>query len=158
MASPLYDHSCADRLSASGNNTQVKRFSKAMKAPLIFCSTSHLINVQKVFKIVLSKVRANSDPGLTPGGRGVLPFRPYPSGLAASTDWTEGSRAPYTCAAQAFDLKCTIPEITKVGEPLLIYLDVGLCAPPPCAWTSGPEAHEFADQPSERRPKQAPAS
>lgn len=25
---------------------------------------------------------------------------------------------------QAFDLKCTIPEITEVGEPLLIYLDV----------------------------------
>lgn len=26
-----------------------------MKAPLIFCSTSHSINVQKIFKIVLSK-------------------------------------------------------------------------------------------------------
>lgn len=36
---------------------QAKRFSKAMKAPLIFCSTSHSINVQKIFKIVLSKVR-----------------------------------------------------------------------------------------------------
>ncbi|TNY23823.1 small GTPase [Rhodotorula diobovata] len=60
---------------------QAKRFSKAMKAPLIFCSTSHSINVQKIFKIVLSK---------------------------------------------AFDLKCTIPEISEVGEPLLIYLDV-LC-------------------------------
>ncbi|BGP19616.1 hypothetical protein JCM10213_008318 [Rhodosporidiobolus nylandii] len=58
---------------------QAKRFSKAMKAPLIFCSTSHSINVQKIFKIVLSK---------------------------------------------AFDLKCTIPEIKEVGEPLLIYLDV----------------------------------
>ncbi|GAA6010486.1 hypothetical protein JCM10207_001328 [Rhodosporidiobolus poonsookiae] len=58
---------------------QAKRFSKAMKAPLIFCSTSHSINVQKIFKIVLSK---------------------------------------------AFDLKCTIPEIDGVGEPLLIYLDV----------------------------------
>ncbi|BGP57838.1 Ras GTPase tem1 [Rhodotorula sphaerocarpa] len=57
---------------------QAKRFSKAMKAPLIFCSTSHSINVQKIFKIVLSK---------------------------------------------AFDLKCTIPEITEVGEPLLIYQD-----------------------------------
>ncbi|TKA52501.1 Septum-promoting GTP-binding protein 1 [Rhodotorula sp. CCFEE 5036] len=57
---------------------QAKRFSKAMKAPLIFCSTSHSINVQKIFKVVLSK---------------------------------------------AFDLKCTIPEITETGEPLLIYLD-----------------------------------
>ncbi|KAM3422972.1 hypothetical protein BST61_g451 [Cercospora zeina] len=55
---------------------QAKRFAKAMKASLIFSSTSHSINVQKIFKIVLSK---------------------------------------------AFDLRCTIPEIENVGEPLLIY-------------------------------------
>ena len=71
---------------------QAKRFAKAMKASLIFSSTSHSINVQKVcclnllidhhltcaqiFKIVLSK---------------------------------------------AFDLKCTIPEIENIGEPLLLY-------------------------------------
>lgn len=34
---------------------QAKRFSKAMHAPIIFCSTSHSINVQKIFKIVLAK-------------------------------------------------------------------------------------------------------
>lgn len=34
---------------------QARRFAKAMKASLIFCSTSHSINVQKIFKIVLSK-------------------------------------------------------------------------------------------------------
>ncbi|KXS21324.1 small GTPase [Gonapodya prolifera JEL478] len=34
---------------------QARKFAKAMKAPLIFCSTSHSINVQKIFKIVLSK-------------------------------------------------------------------------------------------------------
>jgi GTP-binding protein of the ras superfamily involved in termination of M-phase len=34
---------------------QARRFAKAMKAPLIFCSTSHSINVQKIFKIVLAK-------------------------------------------------------------------------------------------------------
>jgi GTP-binding protein of the ras superfamily involved in termination of M-phase len=71
-----------------------------MKASLIFSSTSHSINVQKVcpptnawfvvyrltmflrqiFKIVLSK---------------------------------------------AFDLKCTIPEIENIGEPLLLYQNVG---------------------------------
>lgn len=34
---------------------QAKRFSQAMKAPLIFCSTSHSINVQKIFKIVLAR-------------------------------------------------------------------------------------------------------
>lgn len=67
-----------------------------MRASLIFSSTSHSINVQKVafaanvnplnqltvlqiFKIVLSK---------------------------------------------AFDLKCTIPEIQNTGEPLLIYQSV----------------------------------
>jgi Gtp-binding protein of the ras superfamily involved in termination of M-phase len=33
-----------------------KKFSKAMKSPLIFCSASQAINVQKIFKIVLSKV------------------------------------------------------------------------------------------------------
>ncbi|PRP83484.1 spg1, Ras superfamily GTPase [Planoprotostelium fungivorum] len=55
---------------------QARKFAKAMKAPLIFCSTSHSINVQKIFKIVLSK---------------------------------------------AFDLSCTIPEIIKVGEPILEY-------------------------------------
>ncbi|CAD6921548.1 unnamed protein product [Tilletia controversa] len=58
---------------------QARRFARAMKAPLIFSSTSHSINVQKIFKIILSK---------------------------------------------AFDLKCTIPEIKGIGEPLLIYVDV----------------------------------
>eukprot|EP00027_Filamoeba_sp_ATCC50430_P000982 CAMPEP_0168554984 /NCGR_PEP_ID=MMETSP0413-20121227/8080_1 /TAXON_ID=136452 /ORGANISM="Filamoeba nolandi, Strain NC-AS-23-1" /LENGTH=203 /DNA_ID=CAMNT_0008585779 /DNA_START=61 /DNA_END=672 /DNA_ORIENTATION=+ len=55
---------------------QARKFAHAMKAPLIFCSTSHSINVQKIFKIVLSK---------------------------------------------AFDLSCTIPTITKIGEPILEY-------------------------------------
>jgi len=35
---------------------QARKFAKAMKAPLIFCSASHSINVQKIFKLVLSKV------------------------------------------------------------------------------------------------------
>lgn len=35
---------------------QAQKYAKAIKAPLIFCSTSHSINVQKLFKIVLSKV------------------------------------------------------------------------------------------------------
>ena len=56
--------------------TQARRFSRAMKAPLIFCSTSHSINIQKIFKIVLSKV---------------------------------------------FDLKCTIPRIEEIGDPILEY-------------------------------------
>ncbi|KAF2762834.1 small GTPase [Pseudovirgaria hyperparasitica] len=60
-------------------SNQAKRFAKAMKASLIFSSTSHSINVQKIFKIVLSK---------------------------------------------AFDLRCTIPEIENIGEPLLLYQSV----------------------------------
>jgi len=35
---------------------QARKYAKAMKASLVFCSTSHSINVQKLFKIVLSKV------------------------------------------------------------------------------------------------------
>jgi len=33
-----------------------RKYAKAMKAPLIFSSASHSVNVQKLFKIVLSKV------------------------------------------------------------------------------------------------------
>ena len=53
---------------------QARKFAKAMKAPLIFSSASHSINIQKIFKIILSKV---------------------------------------------FNLKCTIPCISKVGDPIL---------------------------------------
>lgn len=35
---------------------QARKYAKAMKAPLIFCSTSQGINIQRIFKIVLSKV------------------------------------------------------------------------------------------------------
>lgn len=55
---------------------QARKFAKAMKAPLIFTSASHSINVQKVFKVVLSKV---------------------------------------------FDLKCTVPMIERIGDPILQY-------------------------------------
>lgn len=34
---------------------QAKKFSQAMKSPVVFCLTSHSINVQKIFKIILSK-------------------------------------------------------------------------------------------------------
>ncbi|ODV83321.1 hypothetical protein CANARDRAFT_9723 [[Candida] arabinofermentans NRRL YB-2248] len=34
---------------------QAKKFARAMNAPLIFCSTSASINIQKIFKIVISK-------------------------------------------------------------------------------------------------------
>jgi len=34
---------------------QARKFAKAMKAPLIFCSAHSSINVQKIFKIILAK-------------------------------------------------------------------------------------------------------
>jgi len=35
---------------------QAIKFARAMKAPLIFCSSSHSINIKNIFKIVVSKV------------------------------------------------------------------------------------------------------
>jgi len=55
---------------------QARKYAHAMKAPLIFSSTAKSINIQKIFKLVLSKV---------------------------------------------FELKCTIPEIGQIGEPILEY-------------------------------------
>jgi len=57
---------------------QARKFAKAMKAPLIFTSSHESINVQKIFKIILS--------------------RAFPK-----------------------HLKCTIPVVSKVGEPILEY-------------------------------------
>lgn len=73
--------------------SQARRFAKAMRAALIFSSTSHSINVQKVGRL--------------------LPLTPL----------TRSNRAQIfkIVLSKAFDLKCTIPEITNVGEPLLIY-------------------------------------
>ncbi|KAJ6233684.1 protein tem1 [Anaeramoeba flamelloides] len=51
-----------------------RRYAKAMKAPLIFCSAKVPINVRKLFKIILSRV---------------------------------------------FDLRCKIPKITQVGDPIM---------------------------------------
>jgi Gtp-binding protein of the ras superfamily involved in termination of M-phase len=53
-----------------------RKFAKAMNAPLVFTSASHSINVQKLFKVVLSK---------------------------------------------RFNLKCNVPTMSNVGEPLLEY-------------------------------------
>ena len=35
---------------------QARKVAKAMKAPLIFTSSHHSVNVQKMFKVILSKV------------------------------------------------------------------------------------------------------
>lgn len=80
---------------------QAKRFAKAMKASLIFSSTSHSINVQKV----------------------------WPIPVVDQSQWQQITFANplqifKIVLAKAFDLKCTIPEIENVGEPLLLYKNV----------------------------------
>jgi GTP-binding protein of the ras superfamily involved in termination of M-phase len=62
-----------------------------MKASLIFSSTSHSINVQKVRNVSIKRQAvANS----------LQIFK--------------------IVLSKAFDLKCTIPEIENIGEPLLL--------------------------------------
>lgn len=71
---PLYNpYSSFDNLIFT---IKARKYARAMKAPLIFCSTAESINVQKIYKIVLAK---------------------------------------------AFDLKCTIPEISEIGAPIVEY-------------------------------------
>mmetsp|Transcript_2549 Transcript_2549/g.2653 ORF Transcript_2549/g.2653 Transcript_2549/m.2653 type:complete len:219 (-) Transcript_2549:63-719(-) len=53
-----------------------RKYAQAMNATLVFISASHSVNVQRTFKVVLSKV---------------------------------------------FQLKCSVEEITGVGEPVLLY-------------------------------------
>ncbi|KAI0403414.1 GTP-binding protein [Xylaria palmicola] len=77
-------------------SNQARRFAKAMRASLIFSSTSHSINVQKVFQQALATCQQ-------------LMF--------ILTPW----QIFKIVLSKAFDLKCTIPEIENVGEPLLLY-------------------------------------
>jgi Gtp-binding protein of the ras superfamily involved in termination of M-phase len=65
-----------------------------MRAALIFSSTSHSINVQKVRTI-------SQPPSIFRGANYSQIFK--------------------IVLSKAFDLKCTIPEIENVGEPLLLY-------------------------------------
>ena len=68
-----------------------------MRASLIFSSTSHSINVQKVSNILIRSY-TRLPPNMFQIFKIVL--------------------------SKAFDLKCTIPEIENVGEPLLLYQSV----------------------------------
>ena len=76
-------------------SNQARRFAKAMRASLIFSSTSHSINVQKVCYVFTPTTCADT-----------------------------GNQIFKIVLSKAFDLKCTIPEIEAVGEPLLIYQSV----------------------------------
>ena len=70
-----------------------------MRASLIFSSTSHSINVQKVH---ICPMHWGSDMGAS-----LILHQIFKIVLS-----------------KAFDLKCTIPEIENLGEPLLIYQSV----------------------------------
>ena len=76
-----------------------------MRASLIFSSTSHSINVQKVRPPILTT-------------------RPIILKLAL-TSASLYSQIFKIVLSKAFDLKCTIAEIEKIGEPLLLYQSVG---------------------------------
>mmetsp|Transcript_20908 Transcript_20908/g.66669 ORF Transcript_20908/g.66669 Transcript_20908/m.66669 type:complete len:168 (+) Transcript_20908:648-1151(+) len=57
---------------------QARKFARAMKAPLIFSSSSHSINVQKVFKLIFGKV-FDVDckvPAVTKVGDPIIEFPP----------------------------------------------------------------------------------
>lgn len=68
-----------------------------MKASLIFSSTSHSINVQKVGQL----------QRISPYNLLTLCHQIFKIVLS-----------------KAFDLRCTIPEIEHVGEPLLLYQSI----------------------------------
>lgn len=68
-----------------------------MKASLIFSSTSHSINVQKVGSYYYQPSNQSNDIA---------------------------SQIFKIVLSKAFDLKCTIPEIENIGEPLLLYQSV----------------------------------
>jgi GTP-binding protein of the ras superfamily involved in termination of M-phase len=85
-----------------------------MRASLIFSSTSHSINVQKV-------CYATIIPLLYSNHSNYLPF----FSQLKHIDQYLNPQIFKIVLSKAFDLKCTIPEIENVGEPLLLYQSVG---------------------------------
>lgn len=52
-----YDQFAEQSMEKKAETTkQARKFAKAMKAPLVFCSASHGINISKIFKLVIEKV------------------------------------------------------------------------------------------------------
>jgi Gtp-binding protein of the ras superfamily involved in termination of M-phase len=88
-----------NHLVCQADGGQARRFAKAMRASLIFSSTSHSINVQKVSQM----------------------SRQF---LHAAVLVADDMQIFKIVLSKAFDLKCTIPEIENVGEPLLLYQTV----------------------------------
>ena len=80
-----------------------------MRAALIFSSTSHSINVQKVYPIPCPPVTSVWCPVF------------HSNRIIVSNKISLFSQIFKIVLSKAFDLKCTIPEISNVGEPLLLY-------------------------------------
>jgi Gtp-binding protein of the ras superfamily involved in termination of M-phase len=70
-----------------------------MKAPIIFTSASHSINIQKMFKVRLA----------------LVPRMIHKLGLRSALSTAK------VILSKVFELKCTIEPIDKLGEPLLIF-------------------------------------
>jgi len=78
---------------------QARRFAKAMKASLIFSSTSHSINVQKVCEAVV----------IAPFGQSLTPACHRSSRLS--------SRKPLTCVAQSPKLRIRVSHYSCTNIP-----------------------------------------
>eukprot|EP00497_Spongosphaera_streptacantha_P005697 TRINITY_DN744_c0_g2_i1.p1 TRINITY_DN744_c0_g2~~TRINITY_DN744_c0_g2_i1.p1 ORF type:complete len:143 (-),score=30.73 TRINITY_DN744_c0_g2_i1:51-479(-) len=64
---------------------QAKKFSRAMKAPLIYCSSSHSINIKKIFQLIVAKV-FNLKPKVQEEKKETKPIIEY------KTAWTRKSK------------------------------------------------------------------
>lgn len=67
---------------------QARKFAKAMKASLLFCSASHSINVHKIFKVVVAKVfdLQCTVSQITDIGEAIVEYEQRPPAARESTD------------------------------------------------------------------------
>ena len=82
-----------------------------MKASLIFSSTSHSINVQKVRS--------------SPSSFFCILMQPQSSKCLTCLLPMSYLQIFKIVLSKAFDIRCTIPEIEHTGEPLLLYQSIG---------------------------------
>ena len=81
------------------DNYQARRFAKAMRASLIFSSTSHSINVQKVSRSILSSISPITNPN--PHNRFSRSSSQKPSTSNAQSQRSRTSASPYSCINQS---------------------------------------------------------
>ncbi|GBG24448.1 Septum-promoting GTP-binding protein 1 [Hondaea fermentalgiana] len=72
---------------------QARKYARAMKAPLIFSSASHSINVQKIFKLIFGKI-FNVDakvPEIKKVGDPIIEYMPQPEKASAAASETSST-------------------------------------------------------------------